>query len=237
MAQGRSLNSVPLRILPHACAISSISITAHADVVRVVLDNLSTHSPGALYEAFPSPEAHRILRRLEFHFTPKHASWLNMVEIEIGVLRGQCLDRHIDKKDRVVAEIAAWEKQRNEACARKSIGCSQPSVLAPSSHALTPTQPKSHNRCAEVLVIGAMFVSALASQQARSQNLDCNNGCGTYAEYALAQRLRLPALIQNMDRAGIAAWFSHHPQYSGRLKALAAECESSCAKCGDWTCP
>lgn len=90
----------------------------HADVVRVVLDNLSTHSPGALYEAFPAPEAHRILRRLEFHFTPKHASWLNMVEIEIGVLRGQCLDRRIDKKDRLVAEIAAWEEQRNEACAR-----------------------------------------------------------------------------------------------------------------------
>jgi transposase len=90
----------------------------HADVVRVVLDNLSTHSPGALYEAFPAPEAHRILRRLEFHFTPKHASWLNMVEIEIGVLRGQCLDRRIDKKDRLIAEIAAWEEQRNEACAR-----------------------------------------------------------------------------------------------------------------------
>ena len=90
----------------------------HADVVRVVLDNLSTHSPGALYEAFPAPEAHRILRRLEFHFTPKHASWLNMVEIEIGVLRGQCLDRRIDKKDRLIAEIAAWEEQRNQACAR-----------------------------------------------------------------------------------------------------------------------
>src|SRR5271166_1136790 len=89
-----------------------------ADVVQVVLDNLSTHSPGALYETFPAPEAHRILRRLEFHFTPKHASWLNMVEIEIGVLRGQCLDRRIDEKDRLIAEIAAWEEQRNEACAR-----------------------------------------------------------------------------------------------------------------------
>ena len=89
-----------------------------ADVVRVVLDNLSTHSPGALYEAFPAPEAHRIFRRLEFHFTPKHASWLNMVEIEIGVLRGQCLDRRIDEKDRLIAEIAAWEEQRNEACAQ-----------------------------------------------------------------------------------------------------------------------
>lgn len=89
-----------------------------ADVVRVVLDNLSTHSAGALYEAFPAPEAHRILRRLEFHFTPKHASWLNMVEIEIGVLRGQCLDRRIDQKDRLTAEIAAWQTQRNRSGAR-----------------------------------------------------------------------------------------------------------------------
>lgn len=91
--------------------------------------------------------------------------------------------------------------------------------------------------CRTIIVTGAMFVSAWGSQQVRSQNLDCNNGCGTYAEYALAQRLRLPASIQNMDRSGIAEWFSHHPQYSSRLKAVAAECESSCAKCGDWTCP
>ena len=66
----------------------------------MVLDNLSTHSAGALYETFPAPEAHRILRRLEFHYTPKHASWLNMVEIEIGVLRGQCLDRRIGERER-----------------------------------------------------------------------------------------------------------------------------------------
>jgi transposase len=84
-----------------------------AEQVRVVMDNLSTHSPGALYEAFPAPEAHRVLRRLEFHYTPKHASWLNMVEIEIGVLRGQCLGRRIGERDRLVSEIAAWEKQRN----------------------------------------------------------------------------------------------------------------------------
>ena len=89
-----------------------------ADLIRVVLDNLSTHSPGALYEAFPAPEAHRLLRRLEFHYTPKHASWLNMVEIEIGVLRGQCLDRRIGERDRLVAEIAAWERQRNAVGAR-----------------------------------------------------------------------------------------------------------------------
>ena len=89
-----------------------------ADLIRVVLDNLSTHSPGALYEAFPASEAHRLLRRLEFHYTPKHASWLNMVEIEIGVLRSQCLDRRIAERDRLVAEIAAWENQRNAAGAR-----------------------------------------------------------------------------------------------------------------------
>src|SRR5580693_8717889 len=80
--------------------------------------NLSTHSVGALYETFPAPEARRLLRRLEFHYVPKHASWLNMVEIEIGVLRGQCLDRRIGERERLVAEIGAWEKQRNESAAR-----------------------------------------------------------------------------------------------------------------------
>ena len=89
-----------------------------AQQVRVVLDNLSTHSAGALYEAFPAPEAHRVWRRLEFHYTPKHASWLNMVEIEIGVLRGQCLDRRIGARDCLVSEIAAWEQQRNAAGSR-----------------------------------------------------------------------------------------------------------------------
>src|SRR5271166_1472438 len=89
-----------------------------AQQIRVVMDNLSTHSPGALYEAFPAAEAHRVLRRLEFHYTPKHASWLNMVEIEIGVLRGQCLDRRIGERERLVSEIAAWEQQRNALGAR-----------------------------------------------------------------------------------------------------------------------
>ena len=89
-----------------------------AELVRVVMDNLSTHTAGALYETFPAPEAHRILRRLEFHYTPKHASWLNMVEIEIGVLRGQCLHRRIGERKQLVSQIAAWEKQRNKARAR-----------------------------------------------------------------------------------------------------------------------
>jgi hypothetical protein len=89
-----------------------------AACIRVVQDNLSTHSAGALYETFAPAEARRILRRLEFHYTPKHASWLNMVEIEIGVLRGQCLDRRIDDPKRLISEIAAWEQQRNAAGAR-----------------------------------------------------------------------------------------------------------------------
>ncbi len=89
-----------------------------AEQIRVVMDNLSTHSPGALYDAFPAPEAHRILRRLEFHYTPKHASWLNMAEIEIGVMRGQCLDRRIGEREVLVGELAAWENQRNAAGAR-----------------------------------------------------------------------------------------------------------------------
>jgi transposase len=89
-----------------------------AESIRVVQDNLSTHSGGALYQAFPPSEARRILRRLEFHYTPKHASWLNMVEIEIGVLRGQCLDRRIDDPEWLRREIAAWERQRNAAGAR-----------------------------------------------------------------------------------------------------------------------
>jgi transposase len=90
----------------------------HAERIRVVLDNLSTHTPAALYQAFPAAEARRILRRLEFHYTPKHASWLNMVEIEIGVLKGQCLDRRISEPEVLRAEIAAWERARNSAGAR-----------------------------------------------------------------------------------------------------------------------
>ena len=86
---------------------------SHAAIIRVVMDNLSTHSAGALYDALPAPEARRVLKRIEFHHTPKHASWLNMVEIEIGVLRSQCLDRRIDDKAKLIAEIAAWEEQRN----------------------------------------------------------------------------------------------------------------------------
>jgi transposase len=89
-----------------------------AERIRVVLDNLSTHSAAALYQTFSADEARRVLRRLEFHYVPKHASWLNMVEIEIGVLAGQCLDRRIESIEQLAAEIAVWERQRNAAGAR-----------------------------------------------------------------------------------------------------------------------
>jgi len=89
-----------------------------ADKIRVVLDNLSTHSQGALYQAFAPHEARRILRRLEFHYVPKHASWLNMVEIEIGVLSGQCLDRRIPDRLTLEREVRHWERARNAAAAK-----------------------------------------------------------------------------------------------------------------------
>ena len=84
-----------------------------AEVICIVQDNLNTHKPAALYDAFPPEEAHRILQRLEFHYTPKHGSWLNMAEIELNVLANQCLDRRIADKLFLISEVAAWEDERN----------------------------------------------------------------------------------------------------------------------------
>ena len=89
-----------------------------ADKVRLVMDNLSTHTASAIYQTFPAAEARRILRRLEFHYTPKHASWLNMVEIEIGVMRRQCLDKRIDSRAKLETEVRAWERRRTASGAR-----------------------------------------------------------------------------------------------------------------------
>jgi hypothetical protein len=84
-----------------------------AQVIRVVLDNLNTHTPAALYEVFEPAEARRIVRKLEFHYTPKHASWLNMAEIEISVLDRQCLDRRLPDIALVRSEVSAWKNRRN----------------------------------------------------------------------------------------------------------------------------
>jgi hypothetical protein len=86
-----------------------------AERIAVVLDNLSTHSPAALYQAFPPEEARRSLRRLELHYTPKHGSWLNMAELEFSVLNRQCLDRRLPDREVLRREVAAWQRARNAA--------------------------------------------------------------------------------------------------------------------------
>lgn len=85
-----------------------------ATVIRVVLDNLNTHKAASLYEAFTPEEARRIIKKLEFHYTPKHGSWLNMAEIELSVLQRQCLDRRLPDEATLVQEISAWETARNK---------------------------------------------------------------------------------------------------------------------------
>ncbi len=84
-----------------------------AKKIRLVMDNLATHKPAALYEAFPPEEAKRIWDRFEFIYTPKHGSWLNMAEIELNVLMGQCLNRRIDNMDTMKYEANAWAQDRN----------------------------------------------------------------------------------------------------------------------------
>ena len=86
-----------------------------AEKVRVVLDNLNTHRPASLYEAFEPKEARRVIQRLEFHYTPKHGSWLNMAEIEFSVFSNQCLNRRIEDEESLKREIAALETERNQA--------------------------------------------------------------------------------------------------------------------------
>ena len=88
-----------------------------AKVIRLVLDNLNTHKPGSLYEAFAPSEARRIAKGLEFHHTPNHGSWLNMAEIELSVFSRQCLNRRVGDEALLRREVAALERERNEACA------------------------------------------------------------------------------------------------------------------------
>jgi transposase len=110
-----------------------------AACIRVVQDNLSIHTAGALYQAFALAEARRILRHLELHYTPKHASWLNMVKCEISLLQRQCLGRRIDDPKKLQKEIVAWQRQRNKTRdrikwmfttdkARAKFGCAYPAA-------------------------------------------------------------------------------------------------------------
>ena len=98
-----------------ALAMQELSddIYPQADKIVIALDNLNTHTPAAFYETFEPDEARRLTNRFEFHYTPKHGSWLNMAEIELGVLIRQCLNRRIAEKVTLVSEVKAWQDDRN----------------------------------------------------------------------------------------------------------------------------
>jgi hypothetical protein len=87
---------------------------ADAETIILVQDNLNTHVPASLYEAFPPRQARRLVERFEWHYTPKHGSWLNMAESEFAALAGQCLDRRIADCQALQREVSAWQKRRNE---------------------------------------------------------------------------------------------------------------------------
>ena len=96
-----------------ACSTWWTDITPRATKIRLVQDNLNTHDGANLYETSQPEEACRILDKIEFHYTPKHGSWLNMAETEINVMNRQCLDRQLDSQSRMAEEVAAWEDERN----------------------------------------------------------------------------------------------------------------------------
>lgn len=91
---------------------------AAAEVIVLITDNLNTHGPSALYERFEAVEAHRLAAKFEWHYTPEHASWLNVAECELSVLAGQCLDQQIPDKATLIREVAAWEARRNKKCTK-----------------------------------------------------------------------------------------------------------------------
>jgi hypothetical protein len=101
--------------LDYAQVLKELSDLHFSGATKIILvqDNLSTHKPASLYEAFPATEARRLVERFEWHYTPKHGSWLDMAESELGVLTSQCLDRRIADKPTLIEEVAAWQDARN----------------------------------------------------------------------------------------------------------------------------
>jgi len=100
----------------YAQVLKELSDTHFPDAAKIILvqDNLSTHKPASLYEAFPPAEARRLVERFEWHYTPKHGSWLDMAECELSVLSRQCLDRRIPDKPTLTEQVAAWQQSRNK---------------------------------------------------------------------------------------------------------------------------
>jgi hypothetical protein len=110
---------------------------SQAEQIVLVMDNLNTHTPASLYEAFDPAEAKRLAKKLEINYTPKHGSWLNMAEIELSVLSRQCLDRRVPHFESLQTEVAAWQERRDETGTR-STGASQRRMHASSSSDCTP---------------------------------------------------------------------------------------------------
>jgi DDE superfamily endonuclease len=100
----------------------------NAAKIVLVHDNLNTHKPASLYEAFPAPEARRLVERFEWHYTPKHGSWLDMAESELGVLASQCLNRRIADKKILAREVNAWQDHRNKHHAKAFLTTQVPSL-------------------------------------------------------------------------------------------------------------
>jgi hypothetical protein len=112
-----------LRVTDRRCSVDFARVLWHlsevvypaAEKIVLVVDNLNTHGPQSLYEAFVPEEAHRLAHRFEWHYTPEHGSWLNIAECELSVLERQCLNRRIPDKQMLEREVAAWEQARNQA--------------------------------------------------------------------------------------------------------------------------
>jgi hypothetical protein len=104
----------------YAHVLKELSDTHFPDAAKIVLvqDNLSTHTPASLYATFPAAEARRLAEHFEWHYTPKHGSWLDMAESELAVLATQCLDRRIPDKPTLIKEVAAWKRDRNTRCVK-----------------------------------------------------------------------------------------------------------------------
>ena len=102
--------------IDYAYALRDLADIHFAKAARIILvqDNLNTHKPASLYEAFPPATARRLIERFEWHYTPKHGSWLNLAETELSVLSRQCLDRRMPDKSTLDSEVRAWQKYRNK---------------------------------------------------------------------------------------------------------------------------